>query len=204
MQTAGLLLKEARENKNKSIVQISKQTRIKEKFLEAIESSDWAVLPNFSVALGFARNYAQEVDINPEHVVALLRRDFPQHHISFDKRSDMSLIPKAFWTPRTTIFAAVVITILILGVYLVRQYMLFAASPPIEIESVTKNDKEFVISGKTVPSATLEINGRAVLVENDGGFEVVLNKEDVQGKEVEIQATSRTGKKTTVKQKLTD
>lgn len=205
MQTAGLLLKEARESRNKSIVQISKQTRIKEKFLAAIESSEWAVLPNFSVALGFARNYAQEVGLNPEHVVALIRRDFPQYQASFAKRGEISLTPKVFWTPRMTIFAAVVITLLVLGFYLIRQYMLFAAPPPIEIDSITGNEKGgFLISGKTVPSATLEVNGRSVLVEDDGSFEVVLNKEDAPGLEVEIQAISRTGKKTTIKQKLTD
>lgn len=204
MQTAGLLLKEARENKDKSIAQISKQTRIKEKFLSALETSDWAVLPNFSVAIGFAKNYAQLVGVNPGVVTALLRRDFPQDQVSFDKRGETSLMPKVFWTPKTTIFAVVGITLIILGFYLIRQYILFAAPPSVEIGSIIKNANGVTISGKTVPSATLEVNGRSVLIGEDGSFKVVIDNEDIVGEEVELQATSRTGKKTIIKQKLTD
>ncbi len=194
LQTAGTLLKEAREQKERSLSYVARQTKIKEKFLEAIENSDWASLPNFTIAQGFARSYAQVVDLNPTVVAALLRRDFPQTKVSFESR-EMSLKRQSLWTPRTTIFAVITLCILALGLYLGTQYFQFAAPPALSISRLEKGPDGIVVLGKTTQSATVEVNGRPVLVENDGTFKVLLMNQDLIGSKVEVQATSRTGKK---------
>ena len=198
MRTAGNVLKEAREKQQRTVSQVARQTRIKEKFLEALEDSDWESLPNFTVAHGFARNYALAVGENPSLVTALLRRDFPKDqpknqvlNISFQKTS--------LWTPKTTIIAVVLLTVTILGGYLIREYLHFSAPPPLQIERVKNQEQSVLVAGQTIPTATVEINGQSVVVDKDGKFSLELAKKDLINSLVEIEASSRTGKKTFVK-----
>lgn len=196
MRTAGQILKEAREKGEKSLEHIARETRIKEKFLSALENADYSVLPNFSIAQGFARNYAQAVEVNPKIVTALLRRDFPQrkqvlqrHEASFSKRS--------FWTPRTTFVFTIAATLLVLGFYLARQYALFVGAPPLEVSKLIIGDNKILVIGKTVPTATIQVNGRGILVDESGAFSTEIDKPDAGGA-VEIKAISRGGKETVI------
>lgn len=197
MKTAGEVLKEARKRSEKSLGEIARETKIKERFLLALEEANYSVLPNVSVAQGFARNYAQAVDLNPGVVTALLRRDFPHSRITRQTR-DASVSQKPFWTPKTTILFVVFITVFVLGAYLARQYMLFAGSPPLEINRIIVGQDNVLVLGKTSPAATVQINGESVLVDGLGNFKADINKKDAQGL-LEVRARSRAGKETVVK-----
>lgn len=197
MRSAGTVLKEAREAQKKTLAQVSRRTRIKQKFLTALEESDWESLPNFSVAQGFARTYALNVDAEPSLVAALIRRDFPETQTT-RRAQEMSLAPQSIWTPRATIIASIVLCLALLGVYLGRQYLQFAAPPPLSISNVEVRENVVGVAGKTSPSATLEVNGRPVLVESDGTFRTEIEKQDLINSAVYVQATSRTGRKSTV------
>src|SRR3989344_4635053 len=197
MRSAGTVLKEAREAKKKTLSQVSRKTRIKEKFLSALEDSDWGNLPNFTVAQGFARVYAQNVEANPSLVAALLRRDFPESQIARIGEG-ISLRPDSIWTPKTTIFATVILSLVFLGFYLGRQYFQFSAPPPLKLTEVIAREGSVEVAGYTSSSATVEVNGRPVLVESDGTFRAVVERQDLINSAVYVEATSRTGKKSTV------
>ena len=199
MKPVGQYLKEAREVRQISLSTISRQTKIKERFLLALEDSDWDSLPSFTTAQGFARSYAGAVGTDPEVAVALLRRDFPGLQAP-TRSSEISLKKTSIWTPKTTIFAVASVALLLLGWYLTTQYLTFAAAPPLEVKEFTVKDEtnQILISGKTTPGVSLEINGRAVLVEDDGTFNLEISKSSV-GSTVEIRARSRTGKETIIR-----
>lgn len=200
MKTAGQLLREAREKSEKPLGHIARETRIKEKFLLALENADYLVLPNLSVAQGFAANYAQAVGLNPQVVTALLRRDFPSGKASF-KIHEAPFPGRRAWTPRTTLFAAVSITILILGFYLARQYMLFAGAPPLKVEKVILGSEAILVTGKTSPAAAVTVGGEPVLVDEAGNFSAEVEKSKL-GAVLEIRAVSRAGKATVVKKSV--
>lgn len=201
MKTAGDILREAREKQERTLSQISRQTRIKERFLSALEDCDWVNLPNFAVAQGFARNYAQIVGASPTHVIALLRRDFPQAKIK--RRTDeVSLRPRSLWTPKTTVFVIVLVTLFALGGYLTREYLLFTASPVLNLEKMVADSKLVIVSGKTLPDATVQINGKSVLVNQNGEFKMEIERRELINSTIEIQAISRTGKKTVVEEQV--
>lgn len=190
-------MQEARKRSEKSLEQIARETRIKEKFLLALEASDYAALPNLSIAQGFARSYAQTIDVNPKVVTALLRRDFP-HKQAPSRSREMSVSQDSFWTPKTTLFAATAITVFILGFYLARQYALFVGSPPLEVKEVVVGKGTILVSGKTIPTAKVEINGEGILVDENGEFKTTIDK-DLVGKSIEIKAISRAGKEKIIK-----
>lgn len=165
--------------------------------MAALESSDWTNLPNFTIAQGFARVYAQNVGADPHLVVALLRRDFPETQIT-QRRQEISLTPGSLWTPRTTIIATTLLSLLFLAFYLGRQYFEFSAPPPLKLTDVRIGEQLFEVSGYTSPSATVEVNGRPVLVENDGSFKAEVERQDLINSAIYVQAVSRTGRKATV------
>ena len=195
MRTVGTVLKEARVNLGWSIDKISRDTKIKEKFLIALEESRWVSLPNFSVASGFVRSYAQTVGVEPNVTLALLRRDFPESPKEFEKQ-EISLSGRPIWTPRATLITAISLSLLIIFGYLIRQYLLFVAPPPLEVQ-ITPSETQLLISGKTAPTATLEVNRHPVLLEKDGTFRFEIDKSDL-GEKIEIKATSRSGKSKTI------
>lgn len=197
MKTAGQLLKEARERSEKSLEHIARETKIKERFLLALEEADYSLLPNVSVAQGFARNYAQAVDINPGVVTALLRRDFPSRRIP-QKTRDGFVSANPLWTPKTTVIFVAFMTLLILGIWLVRQYLLFAGPPSVEISRIIVGQDNILVLGKTSPAATVQINGESILVDELGNFKADMDKEKTQ-ESLEIRAKSRSGKETVVK-----
>lgn len=201
MRTVGEVLKEARKKQHKSLEDVSKETKIKDKFLSALESNDFEKLPNLPVATGFAKSYAEVVNVDPSFVAALIRRDFPQGAAP-KKSTEMPLEPQSIWTPKTTIIATALLTIFVLGVYLTRQYLLFAGPPPLEIKKVNVASDKIEVQGKTTPAASVEINGETVLVSEDGTF--IYKTSSPSNGTLEIEATSRTGKKTVIRKNIVD
>lgn len=75
--TAGEMLKNARTTgrRKREIPTIAKQLCIREEFLQALEDGDYSVIPEPVYILGFARNYAMELGLNPDEVVAKIKRE---------------------------------------------------------------------------------------------------------------------------------
>jgi cytoskeletal protein RodZ len=71
--TVGRFLQKERETKNISLQTVAKETRIKMDFLQAIEEDAFRLLPAEAYALGFIRNYANFMRLNPDEVIALYR-----------------------------------------------------------------------------------------------------------------------------------
>ncbi len=75
--TAGEMLRNARTTgrRKREIPTISKQLCIREEFLEALENGDYKVIPEPVYILGFARNYAMELGLNPDEIVAKIKKE---------------------------------------------------------------------------------------------------------------------------------
>jgi len=70
--SVGKRLKQAREDLKLSISEISIKTRIKEKYLEAIEADRLNMLPSPIQQKGFIRAFAQTVGLDPREVLSLM------------------------------------------------------------------------------------------------------------------------------------
>jgi cytoskeletal protein RodZ len=66
----GEKLRQAREAHKLSLEQVSQQTRIHLRYLEALEQGDLDSLPSFTQARGFVRTYAQFLKMDPEALLA--------------------------------------------------------------------------------------------------------------------------------------
>jgi cytoskeletal protein RodZ len=73
-QSIGHVLKTAREEKNLSLDEISVLTRVKLKYLIAIEADNFEILPSTVQKKGFIRTYARALDLDPAPLIAELRQ----------------------------------------------------------------------------------------------------------------------------------
>ena len=75
--TAGEMLRNARTTgrRKREIPTIAKQLCIREEFLEALESCNYTAIPELVYVLGFARNYAMELGLNPDEIVTKIKKE---------------------------------------------------------------------------------------------------------------------------------
>lgn len=202
MNTVGELLKTARLEKNITLDQIATYTKIRKKYLEAIEANDFGNLPSAAFTKGFLNTYSKIVGVNAQTVLAIFRRDFDQ-----DERGH--IIPRSLINPvkpampgitpsMLTVGLSIIAGILIMG-FFIRQIILFSSSPPLAVVEPTENAiliSPVVVRGTTDPEAVVTINNRSVNVGQTGEFttDIVL---DPGQHTLVISSTGRSGKKTT-------
>ena len=73
----GEILRNARTlgRRKREISTISKQLCIKEEFLQALEDGNYKVIPETVYILGFARNYAVELGLDPDEIVNRIKKE---------------------------------------------------------------------------------------------------------------------------------
>src|SRR3989344_4071170 len=74
MKTVGSILEQARAAKNITLEEAEKVTKIRAKFLEAMEADDYSQLPSISYAKGFVKNYSEYLGLDSKTVLAFFRR----------------------------------------------------------------------------------------------------------------------------------
>ncbi|MFC4766372.1 helix-turn-helix domain-containing protein [Effusibacillus consociatus] len=77
MKELGSILRTARESKGLTLDEIQERTKIRKRYLEAIEEGELSILPGLVYARGFIRNYAEQVGLDGQ---ALLQ----EHGLSED------------------------------------------------------------------------------------------------------------------------
>jgi len=207
MKNVGEILKEARIKKGFSLEEVEKATKIRVRFLQAIEENNFSQIPQAVTTRGFIRNFAKVLDLNPEGILAIFRRDFQE-----DEKGQ--IIPRGiiapldkfnfFWTPKLTTIAIIVTLLVIFFAYLLRQYLNFVSSPkiiityPLETEILTSKEVEFL--GKTDKDASFYINGEIVSLKENGEFSKKINLINGEN-EIIFESINRKGKKTRVVKK---
>jgi cytoskeletal protein RodZ len=75
MSELGQLLSEARAAKGATLAEVEARTRIRQKYVEALESGSFADLPRGAVARGFLRSYADFLGLDADEVLALYAKE---------------------------------------------------------------------------------------------------------------------------------
>lgn len=69
IQELGIVLRDRREALGASLAEVETATRIRQKYLAALESDEWHLLPGEVVGRGFLRNYATYLGLDPTELV---------------------------------------------------------------------------------------------------------------------------------------
>jgi hypothetical protein len=71
----GTLLRNAREQSEQDLTDIANLLRIRLAYLQAIEDGAFKMLPGMTYAIGYVRSYAQHLDLDVDHVIALFKSE---------------------------------------------------------------------------------------------------------------------------------
>jgi cytoskeletal protein RodZ len=199
MKSVGQVLKRSRQKKKLSVEKLSQITKIKPEFISSMESQSWDKLPDYPVVSGFVDKIAKAVDQDPEKVKAFLRRDYPPKNINPNPKPDLKL--KITWSPKLTFAVGIFMVIVGISSYLIYQIKSFNKPPDLEVanpqqQEIIKTSKIF-ITGKTDEDATVRVNNQQIYVDEYGNFSGEIDVYE-KTKQVEVVATSRSGRQTVV------
>lgn len=206
MKKVSDLLREKRLELGLTLEEVEKATKIKIKFLEALEEGHFHILPSESYALGFVKNYAKFLDIDLSRVTALFRREYKTEKVQIvpEFRKTQHKFNRRFFSSPKTIL--ILFTFLVIGTYLAFQYGSFLFGPKLEVaspkEGLTISENVVQVSGKTDPYASLFINNDEVSLSISGEFKKSLYLFSGEQK-VTIVAKNRFGKETKVVRTVT-
>jgi cytoskeletal protein RodZ len=200
MVRVGQKLYDTRVRKSLTVDEVATATKIRPRFITAIERGEYDKLPSPAYAQGFVSNYAQYLGLSQKESMALFRREF-------DGKRSYKVLPEgltkadSFLMPRIHIQQSAVligIVLLMLFSYLGFQYRAMFTSPALSISLPKQNAQikgDVTVTGKTDPSATVIINNEYVTLNKQGKF--TKNITLFPGKSlITIKATNRFGRET--------
>lgn len=180
MIRAGQKLKEQRIAEGLTIEEVSKETKIKESYLSAIEKGDYKRLPASTYTQGFVRNYAKYLGLSEEKILAIFRREFNEDKTF--KVLPEGLVKEDFPIKKIKLAdtAKIIIPLFfILLLYILFQYRFAIISPPLEVllpsEGMVVSSRTITVSGKTDPNVTVYVNSETASLDSDGNFKKVVN-----------------------------
>ncbi|WP_164089125.1 RodZ domain-containing protein [Sphingorhabdus sp. YGSMI21] len=167
LHSTGELLRRAREQKNLSLEDIAKKTRIPQRHLEAIESGDFDALPGRTYAIGFAKSYARTVGLVDAAIGSQLRAEMDeqghgayQPEVSGYAPANPSSIP-----PRYLAWTAAGIGALVLIGYLVWRTLILN---PGDLEQIAESDSTPPAESATAPSGEQNVQGSSPTPSSQG------------------------------------
>jgi len=78
LDTAGIVLRRAREEAGLTIEQVSAETRISQRHLRQIEEGNFGGMPGRTYAIGFSRSYAKAVGLDDKNIAAMVRAELAE------------------------------------------------------------------------------------------------------------------------------
>jgi cytoskeletal protein RodZ len=166
----GEMLQLARENKGVDLFRAERDTKIRLRYLAALEDSDFDELPAPVYTKGFLRNYAIYLGLDPEEV--LLRWRNEMQAVRTAERQVVAPPPRPIVAPRRGpaitpgLLMAVVLSLAVLGFvgYIGAQLLRFTDAPSVTVTNPRTlvsqvNSESILLTGESAPNAVLTIQG---------------------------------------------
>lgn len=174
-ETVGGKLRSIRRKKKISLEKVEEETKIRLKYLQAIESDNFRSLPSRVYVIGFIRRYSDYLGINPDESVREYKQAFGRSPkaTSFAFKSAFATKNRLVVTPKLLVTISAVLLVLAVVIYLAISIARFSKPPVIDIiapQQTTVEQKDLVIEGKTSDNASIEINNQTVNVDESGNF----------------------------------
>ncbi len=158
----------ARERKGVDLYRAERDTKIRARYLGALERGDYNDLPGSVYTKGFLRNYALYLGLDPDEVLAQWRRERSEPR---DAQAVIS-VPRPLAAPRqgltfspfVVVLALMTVGVILFGAYVGVQLLRFAkpptlavTQPPTAVIDVDGSTTSYQIRGTTLAGATVTI-----------------------------------------------
>lgn len=207
-KTVGDMLQDERLSHRINLPDLSKRTRIRQEYLEALENNQFDKLPAATFVKGYVKIYAQLFGFDPEPLLALLRRDYKES-------AKGKLVPRDFLTPVlkkrrhlkpvTFVMIGFVIVFVTLLTYISVQWWMLQRPPELSVsqpEDFAKVGPQVTVQGETRPEAVVVVNDQPVALQPDGSFETEVSFMTEGILTIIVKATDDRGKTSTVQKQV--
>ncbi|HVQ43663.1 MAG TPA: RodZ domain-containing protein [Candidatus Saccharimonadia bacterium] len=197
----GQQLKARRQALRLSLAQVEVDTKIRGKFLTALESGDYSSLPNDIYSRGFVQHYASHLGLDGVHVAADYVRERGGVAQADTKRPQLERAPRLVFTGKLAAVGGVLVVAASVLWYLLWQFSALASAPGLTVNSpesdVVLTGAVVNVAGHTTPGADVSVNESPVLTDTDGNFsEKVALQDGVNA--IKVVARSKLGKSSVV------
>ena len=159
----------ARERKGVDLYRAERDTKIRARYLGALERGDYKELPGAVYTKGFLRNYALYLGLDPDEVLDHWRRERGEARDTVP----VIAVPRPIAAPRQgltfspslIVVALLTVFVLAFGAYLGIQVLRFAKPPSIAVTDpssavidVDESTTSYTLRGRTLPGATISIS----------------------------------------------
>lgn len=180
-QTLGQKFKMMRGRKKASLIDAEIETKIRAKYLEALESGNWNDLPADAYTKGFVLRYANYLQMDGARALG----EYRSERVMFSVHNNDMILPRKsakefgfIITPRILIPVLASIFVIFIFGFIIYQIYGFAAAPELVVFSPRDGsiieEENIEIRGVTDQAATVSINYEKVPVSPDGKFVVDL------------------------------
>ena len=160
----------ARERKGVDLYRAERDTKIRARYLQALERGEYRELPGAVYTKGFLRNYALYLGLDPEDVLAQWKRERGDAAIPAEP---VLAVPKPLTAPRQgltfspVVVVAALLTVLIaaFAVFMGVQLIRFARPPTLAVTNpsqavieVADDTSTYTLRGTSIPGATITIS----------------------------------------------
>ena len=203
---SGELLKATRLKKGLTLEDVERTTRIRVKFLRALEEGDFDKFHSTAYARGFLKNYCEFLGLDANVMLALFRRETTEQAVKILPQGIITSESSFFRiTPTRAILFIALIVFAAIIYYLFQEYRGFLGAPVLTVEKPSEqevvSEGELKVVGKADGDASVVVNGEPVSLGESGQF--VKTIQVFKGETaITIVAKNRRGKETTVTRKI--
>jgi len=182
-------LKKARTRKKITISDVEESTRIRAKFILALESDSWEQIPGEAYGRGYLEAYAQFLGLSGDGIMKQYGRErelYARHcqgaGLELAPQNRVT-IPRFLLTPRFFVYGSVGLFLLLGGGLAANQLREFSSAPFLELAAPSAHAESgsstqlvvaadsINLSGRTAMGASVKINGKDVPVSEQGNFQ---------------------------------
>lgn len=186
-QSIGDQLKRARVRQKKTVAEAEEATKIRSKFILALESDSWDQIPSEVYGRGYLEAYAAYLKLSVPTLMkkyekgrAMYRRQCVNDSVSL--APTMVVRPRSFLiTPRMMTVSLGVVAALGFGLVVANQVRNFVSAPYLElvppaeaqvlgVSQLAVSNDTYTVEGHTVSGATVKVNSQPIAVQEDGSF----------------------------------
>src|ERR1035437_1533968 len=160
-------LRDARENRGVDLYRVERDTKIRSKYLAALEDGEFSDLPGDVYARGFLRNYASYLGLDPDDIEEEWREEAgeaqPVSHIVIGPRP-LTMRRKIVFQQSHVVIGVVAVIVLIVAAYFGFQLTRYLSYPTLAVASagpsavtVGMGQTQYTLTGTATPNTTVLI-----------------------------------------------
>jgi len=199
-KTLGEKLRTLRRRQHLTLEQAEEETKVRARFLDALERGAYGELPADVYVMGFLAKYGEFLGVAKEELIQDFRRERGTNNLPKNLVPDVQIREKrAILTPKIIVLMVIALIIIAFLGYIFYAVENFTSPPNLEIQSPSTEtvirQESVEIIGKTDEGASLKINDQVVFLDQNGNFRETVKLQPGLNN-IELRATNRVKKET--------